>query len=98
MFIKLLNEFGAGRNVERYGRLVRCRTATDVDNEPSVRDLKVSRRAAAVASAQNAAAENPFVKSKRSFDVGDSEKVRDGKPVPRRHPIAFLLDLDLVHR
>jgi hypothetical protein len=55
-----------------------CRTAPDVDNEPRVRDLDVPRRAAAVASAQNATSEDRFVKSSRSFDVGDGEKVRDG--------------------
>jgi hypothetical protein len=42
--------------------------------------------------------EDRFVKSSRSFDVGDGEKVCDGKPILRRHLIAFLLDLYLVHR
>ena len=51
-----------------------------------------------VASAQNTASEDRFVKSSRSFDVGDGEKIRDGKPVLRRHPIVFLRDLDLGHR
>jgi hypothetical protein len=41
-------------------------------------DLDVPRRAAAVAPAQNATSEDRFVKSSRSFDVGDGEKVRDG--------------------
>jgi hypothetical protein len=58
----------------------------------------MSPRAAAVASAQNAAAEDRFVKSSRSFNVGDGDKVCDGKPVLRRHLIALLLDLYLVHR
>jgi hypothetical protein len=52
----------------------------------------ISRRAAAVASAQNATSEDRFVKSKRSLDVGDGEKVRDGKPILRRHLRGFLLD------
>ena len=68
-----------------------------VDKEPRVRDLNVPRRAAAVASAQNATSEDPFVKSKRSLDVGDGEKVCDGKPVLRRHLIAFLSDLCFAH-
>jgi hypothetical protein len=55
------------------------------------------RRAAAVASAQNAASEHRFVKSSRSLDVGHGEKVRDGKPVLRRHLIALLIDLRLAH-
>ena len=69
----------------------------DVDNEPRVRDLDVPWRAAAVASAQNTTSKDPFVKSSRSFDVGDGEKVCDGKPILRRHLIAFLLDLHLSH-
>src|SRR6516225_8966714 len=48
--------------------------------------------------AQNAAPEDRFVKSSRSFDVGDGEKICDGKPILRRHLIAFLPDLHLVHR
>ena len=56
------------------------------------------RRAAAVASAQNATSEDRFVKFSGSFDVGHGEKVRDGKSILRRHLIAFLLDLHLVHR
>src|SRR5262245_24098478 len=42
-----------GRDAERYRWFVGCRTAADVDDEPRVRDLKVARRALAVASAQN---------------------------------------------
>jgi hypothetical protein len=45
-------------------------------------DLDVPRRAAAVAPAQNATSEDRFVKSSRSFDVGDGEKVRDGVTHP----------------
>ena len=47
----------------------------------------------AVAPAQNATSEDRFVKSKRSLDVGDGEKVCDGNPILRRHLIGFLLDL-----
>src|ERR1700692_4551881 len=65
--------------------------------EPRVRDLDVPRRAFAVAPAQNATSEDRFVKSKRSLDVGDGEKVCDGNPILRRHLIGFLLDLSLVH-
>ena len=68
-----------------------------VNKEPHVRDLDVARCAAAVASAQNATSEDRFVKSKRSLNVGDREKVCDGKPILRRHLIGFLLDLYLGH-
>src|SRR5271168_1040370 len=88
------DRIGIGGDAERYRWFVGCRTAPDVDNEPRVRDLDVPRRA----SAQNATSEDRFVESSRSFDVGDGEKVCDGKPILRRHLIAFLLDLHLVHR
>src|SRR5215831_10905930 len=74
------------------------RTSPDVDDELRVCELDVPRRTAAVASAQNATFENRFVKSNRSFDVGNGEKICDGKPILRRHLIAFLFDLYLVHR
>src|ERR1700689_1430346 len=76
-----------------------CRVSgrPDVDNEPRVRDLDVTRRALAIASAQNATTEDRFVKSKRSFDVGDGDKVCDGNAVLRRHLIGFLFDLYLAH-
>src|SRR5208337_1749539 len=89
---------GVGGDAKRYRGFVGCRTAPDVDNEPRVRDLDVPRRAAAVASAENATSEDFFVKSSRSFDIGDGEKICDGKPVQRRYLIVFLLDLDWVHR
>ena len=95
--MKLLTKSG-WRGRERYRWFVGRRTAPGVDNKPRVRDLKVPRRAAVVASALNATSEDRFVKSKRSFDVGDGEKVRDGNAVLLRHLIAFLLDLYLVHR
>ena len=65
---------------ECYGWFVGCRAATDVDDEPRVRELDVPRRAAAVASAQYATSEDRFVKASRSFDVGDGQEVCDGKP------------------
>ena len=68
-----------------------------VNKEPRVRDLDVPRRALAIASAQNATAEDRFVKSKRSLDVGDGDKMCDGNAVLRGHLIAFLPDLYLVH-
>src|ERR1700760_4978740 len=88
---------GIGGDAERDRWFVGCRTASGVNKEPRVRDLDVSRRAAGVASAQNATSEDRFIKSKRSLDVGDGEKVRNGKPILRRHLIGFLLDLYLVH-
>jgi hypothetical protein len=63
-----------------------------------VRDLDVSRRAFAVAPAQNATSEDFFVKSKRSLNVSDGEKVCDGDPLLRWHLIGFLLDLYFAHR
>jgi hypothetical protein len=53
--------------------------------------------AAAVASAQNATAEDRFVEASRSVDVGDGEKMRDADPLPRGHLIALLFDLYAVH-
>src|SRR5215469_4150343 len=82
-----------GGDTECDRRLVGCRTTADVDDEPRVRDLEVSWRAIAVASAQDAGAKDLFVKSGRSFDIGDNDKVRDGNACLRRHLIAFLSDL-----
>ena len=48
--------------------------APDVDNEPRIRDLKASRRAVAVASAQNATAEDRFAEVNRSVDISHGEK------------------------
>jgi len=88
---------GIGGHVKRNRRLVGRRTAADIDDEPRVRDLDVARRAALVASAQDAASEDRFVKSRRPFDVGDGKKMRDGNPVLRRHLIRFLPDLYFAH-
>ncbi len=95
--MKLLTEFGIGGNAERYRWFVGCRTTPDVDNEPRIRDLNVTRRALAIASAQNATIEDRFVKLKRSLDIGDGYKVCNRNPIVRRHLIAFLFDLYLVH-
>src|SRR5262249_29737005 len=65
--------------------------------EPSVCDLDVPRRTAAVASAQNATSEDRFVKSKRSLDVGDGEEMCDGKSLTRRHLVCLILDLYFIH-
>src|SRR5271163_1795164 len=89
---------GVGRDAERDRWFVGRRTTPDIDNEPGVPNLEVPRRAFAVASAQNATSEDRFVKSKRSLDVGDGEKVCDGNAVLWRHLIGFLLDLHLAHR
>src|ERR1700727_1029419 len=93
-----VDRIGVGGDAERYRWFVGCRAAPDVDDEPRVRDLDVTRRALAIASAQNGTTEDRFVKSKRSLDVGDGEKVCDGNAVLRRHLIGFLLDLYWVHR
>src|SRR5271156_1870387 len=94
---KAADRIGIGGDAERYRWFVGCRTTPGVDKEPRVRDLDVPRRAAAVASAQNVTSEDRFVKSKRSLDVGDGEKVRDGKPILRRHLIDFLVNFYLAH-
>ena len=95
--MKLLTESGSAGTLSVTVGLSGVGPPPGVDKEPRVRDLDVPRRAAAVASAQNATSEDRFVKSKRSLDVGDGEKVCDAKPILRRHLIAFLLDLYLVH-
>src|SRR5690348_8508489 len=77
---------------ERDRRLVRGRPASNVQNHPDVRKLKVPRRVA-VAKAQNASAEHLLVVASRSIDVRDSEKMRDADPFARGHLIAFLFDL-----
>ena len=48
-----------------------------------------------VASAQNAASRDLFVKPQRSLDIGDGEKVCDGKSILRRHIIGFLANFEL---
>src|SRR5271156_3976652 len=88
---------GISGDTERYRWFVGCGTAPKINNEPRVRDLDESRRALAVARRQYAAAEDLFVKSSRPFDIGNCDKVRDGKSFLRRHLIGFLLDLHFAH-
>jgi hypothetical protein len=93
---KAVDPVGVG-GAQRYRRFVGRRSASDVDKQPCIRDLNVARRPAAVASAQNATAENLFVPFGRSVDVGDGEEVRDCDPHFGRHLIARLVDLYRVH-
>jgi hypothetical protein len=85
---------GVGERAQRYRRLIRGGPAPNVHNEPGIRDLNVPGRALAVASAQNAAAENLFIEIRRSINVSDGDKKRDGEPVAWGHLIALLLDLN----
>ena len=87
-----------GGDAERYRRLVRSGPTPDVDNQPRIRDLNVPGRTLAVASTQNTAAEDLFIKISRSVDVGDGDKMSDRKSLPRRHLIAFLFDFHFVHK
>src|SRR6202043_1955844 len=83
-------------DAERYRRLIRGRTAPNVQNHPDIRKQKVRRRVA-VTQGQNASAEDLFVVTSRSLNVGDGEKLRDADPLSRGHLIALLLDLDVAH-
>src|ERR1700689_3305010 len=83
-------------DAERDGRLIRGRAATDVENNPDIRQLKVRGRVA-VGQGQNASAEDLFVVAGRSLDVGDGEKMRDADPLSRGHLIALLFNLYRVH-
>ena len=80
-------------DTERYRWLVGSRSASDVDKEPGIRELNVSRRPAGVACAQDAAAENLFVEMSRPVDVGDGEEVRNGEPILGGHLKALRFDL-----
>src|ERR1700724_2096409 len=84
------------RDAQRYRRLIRGRPASNVQNHPDIRKLKVSRRVA-VTQAQNASAEDLFVVASRSLDVGDGVKMCDADPLSRGHLIALLLDLYAAH-
>jgi len=66
-------------DAEPYRWLVRSRPAPHVHNHPDIRELKVPRPVA-VAQAQNASAEDPFVVASRSLDVLHGEKMRDADP------------------
>ena len=50
-------------DAESYRRLVRRWAASDVNEEPRIRDLNISRCARAVASAQNATSEDSFIEA-----------------------------------
>ena len=95
--MKLLTESGSAGTLSVTDRFVGCRTTPGVDKSHVFAIRMYPGAPLAVASAQNATSEDRFVKSKRSLDVGDSEKVRDGKPLLWRHLIAFPLDLYFVH-
>src|SRR5277367_4379865 len=83
-------------DAQRYRRLIRGRPASNVQNHPNIRKLKVRRRVA-VTQAQNASAEDLFVVTSRSLDVGDGEKMRDADPLSRGHLITRLPDLYAAH-
>src|SRR6202140_5006200 len=83
-------------DAERYRRFIRGRSASYVQNHPDIRKLKVPRRVA-ITQAQNASAEDLFVITGRSLDVGDGKKMRDADPLSRGHLITLLLDLYTVH-
>src|ERR1700720_2445872 len=83
-------------DAERYRRLIRGRPASNVQNHPDIRKLKVPWRVA-VTEAQNASAEDLFVVVSRTLDVGDGEKMRDTDSLSRGHLIALLPDLYVAH-
>src|ERR1700722_16218299 len=97
IFMKLLIKSGLAGTLSVTDGLSGVGPPPGVDEEPRVRDLDVPRRAFAVTPAQNATSEDRFVKSKRSLNVGDGEKVCDGNPIPRGHFIGFLPDLYFAH-
>src|SRR6185369_13217618 len=83
-------------DAERYRRLIRGRPASNIQNHPDIRKLKVSR-CVAVTQAQNASAEDLLVVASRSLDVGDGQKMCDADPLFRGHLVALLLDLYAAH-
>ena len=85
-----------GGDAERYRWLIRGRPASNVQNHPDIRKLKVSRRVA-VTQVQNASVKDLFVVASRSLDVSDGEKMRDADTLSRGHLIALLLDLYAAH-
>jgi hypothetical protein len=91
---KAADSIRVGEDAQRYRRLVRGGSAPDVHNEPRIRDLDVPGRTLAVASAQNATAEDLFIEISGSIDVGDGDKKRDGEPVAGGHLVALLFDLN----
>jgi hypothetical protein len=83
-------------DAECYRGLIRSRPASNVQNHPDIRKLKVSRRVA-VTQAQNASAEDLFLVASRPVNVGDGEEMRDADPLSRGHFIALLFDLYATH-
>jgi len=83
-------------DAERDRRLIRGWPASNVQNHPDIRQLKVRRRVA-VTHGQNASAKDLFVVASRSLNVGNGEKMRDADPVFRGHLIALLFDLHAAH-
>jgi hypothetical protein len=83
-------------DAERHRRLVRGRPASNVQNHPDIRKLKVRRRVP-VTHSQNASAKDLLVVANRSLDVGDGKKMRDADPLSRGHLITLLFDLYPVH-
>jgi hypothetical protein len=83
-------------DAEGYRRLIRGPPASNVQDHPDIRQLKVRRRVA-ITHGQNASAEDLFVVASRSLDVGDGKKVRDADPFFRGHLIALLVDLYAAH-
>ena len=72
---------------------VGCRAAPDVDNRATCSRSGCNPAAPLLSPLlRMLTTEDRFVKSKRSFDVGDGEKVCDGNAVLRRHLIGFRLD------
>jgi hypothetical protein len=78
---KAADFIGVGEDIQRYRRLVRGGSAPDVYDEPGIRDLNVPGSTLAVASAQDAAAENLIIELGRSIDVSDGNKKCDSEPV-----------------
>src|ERR1700691_1009748 len=70
------------RDAERHRRLIRSRPASNVQNHPDIRKLKI-RRCVAVTHGRNASAEDLFVVASRSLEVRDGEKTRDADPLFR---------------
>src|SRR5580698_5535460 len=62
--------------------------------EVEVCDLNVPGRTLAVASAQSATTKDFLIKTSRSIDVSDGDKMGDGEPVAGRHLITLFFDLD----
>src|SRR5271170_647704 len=84
-------------NAERHRRLLGRRSAPNVDNKPSIRDLNVAGCAVTIAPTQNAPTKDRFIEVSRSADLGDGEKISNREPVPRGHLKVLLFDFNAVH-